>query len=135
MEAIKQREVKFRIYDTERKEYVHEPFFRITIANNGKIYNSENDEWYLPNSRYIIQFYTGLKDKNGKEIFDGDIITCEIYERENQDEYSSGVPIKVEWSKECSGFYPFIKASQWRSSVEEVEIIGNIYTTSLTEIK
>lgn len=71
--------------------------------------------------------FTGLKDKNGKEIYEGDIITCQIYERENFDEYNSYIPIKVSWNEKSSGFFPFDKASQWRSSVEEVEVLGNIY--------
>jgi hypothetical protein len=61
------------------------------------------------------------------EIYEGDVITCEITEREQYQDYYEGVPIKVEYNEECAGFYPFTKASQWRSDVGNIEIIGNIY--------
>ena len=78
----------------------------------------------------ILMQFTGLKDINGKEIYECDIITCKIYERENFDEYYSNIPLKVSWDDNSAGFFPFTKASQWRSSVEDIIIIGNIYENS-----
>jgi uncharacterized phage protein (TIGR01671 family) len=125
------RVIKFRVWDVKYKEFSEEPFFRILIAKDGHIYNSENDEWTKPGERYIINLSTGLKDKNGKEIYEGDIVTCRGYEREAYDfEYTKENPATVTWDNECAGFYPFIKASQWRSEVYDTEIIGNIYESN-----
>ena len=66
-------ENKYRIFDKEDYDYCEEPDFRWTLSRNGKLYNSENDKWHNIGDRYIVEFSIGLKDKQGKEVYDGDI--------------------------------------------------------------
>ena len=58
------REIKFRAWDDTLKIML-EP---IDLSQNPKYW-----EWSLDYERQLMQ-YTGLKDKNGKEIYEGDII-------------------------------------------------------------
>jgi uncharacterized phage protein (TIGR01671 family) len=70
------REIKFRVWDVENKEMLEvqkldfEPTFyggRIAIRPD------QYSDYFDPEDMILMQ-YTGLHDKNGKEIYEGDII-------------------------------------------------------------
>ena len=116
---------KYRAWDSVEKKVV-EHFF---ITDNGLICNMEkptsDSKLLIPieKSELILMQSTGLVDKNGKEVFVGDIIKCtrgclhEVYiEKEYGGTYCGGMP--AVYLKDLREGYAW---------TEHEEIIGNIY--------
>lgn len=137
------REIKFRAWDTLEKKW-YQPIFEaykgnlheLMISFSGELsvrdMNGMTHESLFP-GRYILNQFTGLKDKNGKEIYEGDIIAKrngKFYQTQDKKHY----PVfecfeKVQWKEEKGnlnliGWWPF---NGDNDRYKEFEIIGNIY--------
>ena len=83
------------------------------------VYDSELDYEHQIDPKYL-QMWTGLKDKNGKEIYEGDIIRHSDYGQISVVEWSSG-----DWGWLMRSVKNWNPKSGFDSSKDEV--IGNIY--------
>lgn len=118
------REIKFRVYDKDLKKmrYLNSShdFICFDEKGNGHYHNMQTGlgEWFS----YLMQ-YTGLKDKNGVEVYEGDLI-------EYKD--STGKHIEeVKFDKGC--FYAGLhggsstRVAPKLINVRISKVIGNIY--------
>lgn len=119
------REIKFRVYDEDLKKmrYLNSShdFICFDEKGNGYYHNMQTGlgEWFSD-----LMQYTGLKDKNGVEIYEGDIIRAH---RIQGNEHSGNSYKTVKWvnSERKVGFNISNTVSKnW-------EVIGNIYENEM----
>ena len=120
---------RFRAWDSVEKKFV-EHFF---ITDNSLICNMEKptSDRKLPipieKSELILMQSTGLEDKNGKEIFEGDILCDEGIEQESEFvyvtvSYREGMWVCDQITDELCGYGGALNEFN-----NDYSIIGNIY--------
>lgn len=123
---------KFRAYDGGSLCRMYSP--EEVMVSNGDIWIIDEDgvagEWIVNNDLSLMQS-TGLRDKNGKEIFEGDIVsdgdtTGDIKNHQTLGFYMVDDNGVERWFSDNSAIEDFDEYIE--TAARFIEIIGNIYT-------
>lgn len=109
------RDIKFRAWDSKEKNFIYFGIIQGLL--------SECDSQYIHNYVHLgsIEQFTGLKDKNGKEIYEGDTYLINIGEGAQSTD-------SIAWSEFRAGFVGKTPNGEtYPITMCEIEIIGNIH--------
>lgn len=152
------REIKFRAWDSVHNKMiylkdvvscgydnefdVYELYFE---ENNLKCrgYDDFDDDFggtIVNETELPIMEYTGLKDKNGVEIYEGDSVKCKLINQVRKNNHWINEEIyenfEVIYSNEDLGFRFKDKSKIiWNFENCELEVIGNVYENKAEEVK
>lgn len=145
------REIKFRVWDIKNRRWVEDEHAKAlyVIDRRGNLYFIVEDTYedaIIPvEGEFEISLYTGLKDKSGKEIYEGDIVKAAPKPTEDclprgeehigvVEWYDGGFALKKVYRGRDGKVYEVIEPLHITNEFDEIEVISSIYENPNLEV-
>lgn len=123
------RTIKFRVWDKPNECW--SDLLHVITDDESLWHLDDGDGMAIKDDpeMYVVEQYTGLKDKNGEEIYEGDVIKRLSFIAGEKEYYTT---CQVRWdSDECCFELHYLNGALFGDSLldidEEYEVIGNIH--------
>jgi uncharacterized phage protein (TIGR01671 family) len=129
---MEQRPLKFRVWDSLTNKMHKVAMLALDAKGNIKMIGAGNNVGQLTRPFFVVMQFTGLRDEDGKEIYEGDILHYYFVDKANPENDEAGHMI-VEWDDSNSAFVYYCPEigmimhvwdddEMWR-----LRVVGNIY--------
>lgn len=129
--------MKYRVWDKQYKYMDHEPGSELLLRHDGTLlekydyqYAGQTYDDYGVTNQYILMLSSGLKDKNDKEIFEGDIVLID-WGFNGDHEYKAGKYAVIfdegSWLIDTGGNYRVPSELIDHTLNRRCEVVGHIY--------
>lgn len=110
------RSIKFRVWYKPTNQFINH-----CSVGNGIVQHDTRNFAVLEDKDCVVQQYTGLKDKNRVDIYEGDLIIS--------DHWRSDEHMVVSWDCDSCKFYASLPSGGDRIDLDEAKklVVGNIF--------
>lgn len=115
------KDIKYRVWCKDNNEWEKDT---VLMDDSGGLFQKKGFMSIQPlrKETHVVQFCTGLKDLNGNEIYDGDLVLVVDYP-----EWTDAYLVKFCEDNLCWALYDAYGYSESLNEFDKYDVVGNIY--------
>ncbi|EHZ4884889.1 hypothetical protein K5688_000378 [Campylobacter lari] len=138
---MKLKDFDFRVWDNHNKKYIDSfPYSIKKYQNENEVFlpfstdlreygfnETFKNEIQIPSDRVEVELWTGLYDKNGEKIYEGDIIDINADPFIFKDIVCIDMIMGIELKESNYHLCNVVKNFTYGDYIDEIEVVGNIH--------